>query len=124
MPDKTPSNFKKEIDDYIETALGKFRSEGKHIINQTLNHLNRKIDVFMEKYEKDSHKHLTKALKEMSSFCKKIDQLEETFLIMFTNIKRNQFLYSHYPEDWWDENYLHIKEKMKKENKDYKKAVS
>ena len=78
----------------------------------------------MQKYERDSHKSIQKGLKEMSSFCKKIDQLEETFLIMFTNIKRNQFLYSHYPEEWWEKNYVDIKEKMKKENTAYKKVAS
>lgn len=45
----------------------------------------------------------------------KLEDFEETLLYIMHNIKRNQFLYSHYPEEWV-ENYLSIKEGLKAEN--------
>jgi len=52
----------------------------------------------------------------------KVEHLEETFLCIFHNIKKNQFLYSHYPDDWVKE-YLDIKEGLKFENKFLDKKI-
>lgn len=53
-----------------------------------------------------------KALQEFSS---KVEGFEETLLCLQHNIKKNQFLYAHYPEDWV-KSYQDLKEGMKHEN--------
>ena len=45
----------------------------------------------------------------------KLDQFEEALLHIMHNIKKNQFLYAHYPEEWV-KNYLSIKKGIKYEN--------
>lgn len=61
---------------------------------------------------------LEKSLQENS---RKMNSMEETFLIIYTNIKQNQFLYAHYPEEW-DRTYLQMKVNLKKENKNLEKS--
>lgn len=46
---------------------------------------------------------------------KKLEDFEESLMYIMHNIKRNQFLYAHYPEEWV-ENYLSIKDGLKAEN--------
>ena len=60
--------------------------------------------------------------KEMKSFDSKVSIMEETFLSVYSNIKRNQFLYSYYPEEW-NETFLEFKEKIKKENEEFKELI-
>jgi outer membrane protein assembly factor BamD (BamD/ComL family) len=46
---------------------------------------------------------------------KKLDCIEETYYILYSNIKRNQFLFAHYPKDW-DKDWMEIRDKLKEEN--------
>lgn len=58
--------------------------------------------------------------------CKsQIEDFEESLLYIMHNIKKNQFLYSHYPEEWV-KNYLDIKKGLVEENKfmEEKEAVN
>lgn len=54
---------------------------------------------------------------DLSLFRERVELLEETLLIIYANIKRNQFLYSHFPEEW-DQTYLSFKEQIKAENEE------
>jgi len=69
----------------------------------------------------------------LSNFCKegvklyknieyKIESFEESLLMIMHNIKKNQFLYSHYPEDWVKD-YLSVKGGIKFENKFMDKKI-
>lgn len=46
---------------------------------------------------------------------KRTEALEDSLLHLMHNIKKNQFLYAHYPEDWVKD-YLSIKKGIKYEN--------
>ena len=46
---------------------------------------------------------------------KKLEAFEESLLFIMHNIKKNQFLYAHYPDDWVKD-YLDVKKGLKYEN--------
>lgn len=83
-----------------------------------------RFDYFFEKYERKMLKEFEKSSKLMESYCNKLDSIEETFLILYHNIKQNQFLYANYPNDWLEETTLQIKKKLSCQNFDLQKTVN
>lgn len=53
----------------------------------------------------------------LKKYSDKLDGIEETFFILYHNIKKNQFLFVTEPESWY-QNYLDLKEHYKEENED------
>lgn len=79
--------------------------------------------AFENKKQTKDIKHVTKVIKKhCKDFVKKADILEGTFLSIYSNIKRNQFLYAYYPEEW-NETFLEYKEKVKRENEEFNHLI-
>lgn len=51
------------------------------------------------------------------AICDKIELWEESLMLIYHNIKKNQFLYAHYPDEWV-RTYLDAKKALIQENKD------
>lgn len=62
------------------------------------------------------HKMANESLAAVKRSEKAFESFEESLLYVIHNIKKNQFLYSHYPEDWV-KNFLSLKEGIQYENK-------
>lgn len=81
----------------------------------------------MEKRNQDSQLEIKKLLTQGKQVYidleSKVESLEESFLLVMHNIKKNQFLYSHYPEEWVKD-YLSIKEGLKHENNFMDKKIA
>ncbi len=60
--------------------------------------------------------------RDRKKFTQRAEKLEETFLYILHNVKKNQFLYAHYPEDWVND-YLDIKKGLKSENEFMDKKI-
>lgn len=109
-----PKKEKKELSDFEEKLLKEISSHLKakfeEMIKKMLKKFDSKFKEFYSKYEKKLLTELEKSNLEMNSFCTKIETLEETFLLLYTQIKQNQFLYANYPEEWIKE----VNEKIKK----------
>ncbi|NGX57211.1 MAG: hypothetical protein K940chlam3_00095 [Chlamydiae bacterium] len=56
-------------------------------------------------------------IKVLKKIEKRIESWEESMLFIYHNIKKNQFLYAHYPDDWVKD-YNDIKRGVKAENYD------
>lgn len=80
-----------------------------------------KFDRLYKREKKLQLKVLSDLQSEVNSLREKVEILDETFLCIYDNIKRNQFLYAHYPEEW-DQTFLQMKEDLKKQNKEFKIA--
>lgn len=104
-----PQDEIEEIPEYLKKKVNS-------IATRILTIFNKRFENFLEKRNQKLEKSFKKSIKELENFCKRIDSLEEAFYLIYTNIKRNQFLYSKYPEDWWNECYDNIQENLKKEN--------
>jgi hypothetical protein len=101
----------KELDKNFPKIFNeKFKEKSDLITKEILKKINGKINTFFDKYEKQMLNELKKSNKSMENFCKQIDSIEETFLILYQNIKQNQFLYANYPEEWLKE----VNDKIKK----------
>jgi len=75
-----------------------------------------RMEDHLEKVEKKNEKYVTSCVDACQEIRKKVEAWEDNFYHIMHNIKKNQFLYSHYPEDWV-KNFTSIKEGIKKENK-------
>lgn len=87
-----------------------------------LDALYRKVHREMERTRKTHEEFLTtlnssfqEAMFSIHQGNQKIESFEDSMLHILHNIKRNQFLYSHYPEEWV-KNYQSLKEGLKAEN--------
>ena len=70
-----------------------------------------------QKYYADEAKELLNKIDgKFQEICKTIESWEESLMLIFHNIKKNQWLYSHYPDEWL-KNYLDAKKIVKVENK-------
>lgn len=78
----------------------------------------KKADKCFKQISEDSGYSLKAIRCALKEFEKSKDIMEETFLSVYSNIKRNQFLYAYYPEEW-NETFLEFKEKIKQENKEF-----
>jgi hypothetical protein len=98
----------------MKAYLRELRELHKRSLDKMHKHLERHENHIEEgnKQLAEIFKRLEKSLKENA---KKMSSMEETFLVIYTNIKQNQFLYAHYPEEW-DRTYLQMKANLKKEN--------
>lgn len=89
------SNFESKLNRFIY-RVKKIHSKAEENSVNTKRSLNEITDIF------------NKIIQRMESW-------EETLLYLSHNIKKNQYLYSHYPDDWVN-NYLDIKRGLKSEN--------
>ena len=102
----------KEIKDFkvdMRTSLKVYKNTLNNIeiqFRRTRNKLTNQVDFFSEILRGFENK--------MNEIIRKQDSIEETFLILYSNIKHNQFLFSNYPDDWVDEFRL----KKERETKD------
>ena len=77
---------------------------------------NNKITKKMEKLCKEVYE-ITKQAEFISTRAhSQMESFEESLLYILHNIKKNQFLYSHYPDEWV-KNYTSLKQGLKEENK-------
>ena len=116
----------------IENLFTETYSNFKSIARE-LKKLFKKQEVLASKIEIDHNKiigfdkKLTTLLENIDeiliNFSQKMELMEETFLVLYSNIKRNQFIYAHYPEEW-NETFLEFKETLKKENKEFENVVN
>lgn len=77
--------------------------------------LKKTIDREMQLFRKTVYDNMIlqqQAFKEMKD---RFESWEETMLVVYHNIKKNQFLYSHYPDDW-AKKYSDIKAGLRNEN--------
>ncbi|HUU88164.1 MAG TPA: hypothetical protein VMX17_10480 [Candidatus Glassbacteria bacterium] len=83
-----------------------------HLINDNFSKLNNKQNKINTEFAK-----LFKTMEStLENFSDKLSSNEETFLFLMHNIKKNQFLYSNYPDDWI-KSYLDIKNCILFENR-------
>lgn len=82
--------------------------------------------TYIEKNQKSLSRKLEMIKKHMESYMdapnllafkceKRLQEFEDTLMHLYHNIKKNQFLYSHYPDEW-AKNYSEIKKGIKNEN--------
>lgn len=82
----------------------------------------KKFNSLYKKEQKRSTKELNGLKEVIKDLTEKVSVLDETFLLLYSNIKRNQFLYAHFPEEW-NETFLQFKERLKQENEEFKKSA-
>jgi len=75
----------------------------------------KKIDSKLSKLNSEILKSLISFNERSIVLTEKINEWEESMLFILHNIKKNQFLYSHYP-DQWVKDYYSIKSGLKIEN--------
>ena len=88
-------------------------------IEKTLSHLSRettRLRVGNEKALKKIQDQCERSALSVSQSKKQIESFEDGLFHIMHNIKKNQFLYSHYPDEW-AKNYTSIKKGMVSENK-------
>lgn len=109
--------LRQEIKPFIEKAAKDNAKASRENAKKLSSELHHYMDHFLIKF--------TLLLKSgralFSQFDEKSDSLEETILSIYHNIKRNQFLYAHYPEEW-DKTFLEMKKKIKEENCEFCKC--
>lgn len=98
--------------------VDQFRQDSRSIINQVLNNFKTKMKDLADNHEITYLKRLNDSIKTMNKFTDRIKDLEETFYILYGNIKRNHFLYVDQPSEWWDKHHPIIKEDLEKQNKE------
>ena len=86
------------------------------------NVLQKEIQVHCEKFTKKGDKLFTEFNKQVKALESRLENFEDSLFHIVHNIKKNQFLYSHYPEEWV-KNYLDIKEGVKFENEYMEKKI-
>ena len=59
-----------------------------------------KMQKFVDKCEKTHVARVTELNESFKTMAAKVEAWEESLYYIFHNVKRNQFLYSHYPEEW------------------------
>lgn len=78
-----------------------------------------KMDEKLDEHSMDLAKTFKDGLKDYhttnATFKKTLDRFEESLMYIMHNIKKNQFLYAHYPDEWVQD-YQDIKNGLKKEN--------
>lgn len=114
MTEKMEPKKRKSFEDNIEKNIEKWEKktsanlakwESKHVKYQ------RQIEKTLKEV-----KGFTEQAELLSRLCKdQIESFEDTMLHIMHNIKKNQFLYAHYPDEW-AKNYLSIKDGLKDEN--------
>ena len=117
--------FKKETNRAFNLLAVSIRKDYRKFLKT----FQRKWDLFelkvfkaLKEQKADTGSSLRTIRKVMKDFDQKVAILEETFLSLYSNIKRNQFLYAYYPEEW-NETFLEFKEKIKKENEEFKELM-
>lgn len=114
MTDKIPAKKRKSYEKKIEENIEKWEKK----TNSNLAKWEAKHLLVIRKMEKTLQevKEFTQQAEFLSKQCKdQIESFEDGMLHIMHNIKKNQFLYAHYPEEWV-QNYLSLKEGMKYEN--------
>jgi len=138
--DIKPKKEKKEKKPKPEKILFAKVSDVKKLINEAIGSLTTKftkaVDL-LEKKNKNSFSKIDNGLitvnqktliavgrldRDRRKFMARAEKMEETFLYIMHNIKKNQFLYAHYPEDWV-KNYQDIKKGIKSENEFMDKEI-
>ena len=74
-----------------------------------------KLNNRQNKLNTDFAKLFKKMDSTLKTFSDKLASNEETLLFLMHNIKKNQFLYAHYPDDWV-KSYINIKDSVSFEN--------
>ena len=71
--------------------------------NETLDKVSKQFNSFVKKqnqFMKNVEQYIGESIKIYKSIEYKIESFEVAMLTIMHNIKKNQFLYSHYPDDW------------------------
>ena len=93
--------------------------------NERIDGFERKVKRIVKPSEEISHQ-VSQTLERVSHLyvdtMKRIAAWEESMLYIMHNIKKSQYLYSHYPDDWVKE-YTDIKEGLVKENEYMDKKI-
>lgn len=110
MPTPTKKEKKLDLPEVIDKQFNKLQREMKTVQKDTTS-----ARVRNERVLKDLKNYLERADYVMEQFEKRIEGFEDSLLHIMHNIKKNQFLYAHYPEEWVHD-YLSIKEGLKFEN--------
>lgn len=118
-------SFKKECEKSFENLGVNIRKDYRSFLERFIS----RWDAFEVRHATETRKQgkdikaVAKALKKhCNEFLYKADVLEETFLSIYSNIKRNQFIYAYYPEEW-NETFLEYKEKVKRENQEFQHLI-
>ena len=69
----------------------------------------------LERFKKVSQEQLAHHNQLFKEMADRFQSWEETLLLIYHNIKKNQFLYSHYPDEW-AKKYSDIKQGLRDEN--------
>lgn len=109
--------FRKRLPLIIEAQARKLAKISQATVTKTLTTIVRKNNKLVKEFDRVmniSLKNLLDMSRHLADFYKKVDSIEETFLLMYFGIKRNQFLYANYPEEW-NETYLNMKKRLKEQ---------
>lgn len=94
----------------LQTRLAQFESQLNRFIYRV-----KKIHGKAEECSVETKRSLYEITQIFDKIVKRMESWEETLLYLSHNIKKNQYLYSHYPDEWVN-NYLDIKRGLKGEN--------
>jgi len=114
--DKTEVKKKKVLSDY-EWVKRKIVSASRDLSEAQKSYSNgiKATNLRMAKTCDKSDKVLFKLTQQMEEFNSKLESFEESMLFIMHSIKKNQFLYSHYPDEWVKD-YLSLKHGLVTEN--------
>lgn len=117
-----PKRAKKEVSEFEEKLIKElnnhFKSKIDGMIKIMLKRLEEKLKDFLNKYEVKMLAELKNSNETMNKFCEKISSLEETFLLLYSSIKKNQFLYASNSKEWLKENHNKLKEEIENARKE------
>lgn len=103
--------MRQKITQELKTAIGE-------LVKETLENCNKSANRSEQTILDMKAQHIS-FMEEVGFSYKKIEERieswEEQFYYIFHNIKKNQFLYSHYP-DYWVKSFADLKEALKYEN--------
>lgn len=118
---KELENALKEISNEYEKITKKFEDKIQRSANSNLKAIPSKISILTSMISQ-LNATIQKQSKLFDEFSSKVEGLEESMLYVLHNIKKNQFLYAHYPEEWVKD-YLSIKKGIKYENEFMDKKI-
>lgn len=120
--------FKDKLD-FIVKEVSDSRKKDQHIWQRAMTRTEIRFKNKIEqiklqnlKIEKYANKEWSNAAKTVKVIKNKLDAFDESLMMVIHNIKKSQFLYAHYPDEWV-KNYLDVKNGMKKENEYLDKKI-
>lgn len=102
----------------VPNKVEKERLDYLGMISKKMKQIFRKIKSMESEQEKlilSIHRQLHAVELVHSDLTDKISFFEESLLLIMHNIKKNQFLYSHYPDEW-AKDYLAVRKGIEEEN--------